>query len=355
MGSKGEPQQAAPPDVAYYYPEPFWRASQGEWLKSVLLFFDEIAILLPRYMAGREALEDPVLAGPLKQRGLLRVLEPETFIDRETVEALSNILLDLMARGAFDQLPKTDYFAELSRSRLGWDADVGLAKTVIKELRRRKLAKPSKDKVSVPLHPSVRTIVLVLLSQLARSAGKRQGLDLHPLTADRDALDGLVRTLSLPNMPTFGHIVALDLETVSLNLATVPLDEVLSFRKQHGAEYRSYARSVRRLIAEVSPLEAGDRERIMRDRREELADKAHELRKIAGRAWRRPLAGLGLGALGAAWTASRGDVLGGALALGLAAAIATVPKANAGAYSYLFSAEDSLSEPGRGHYWSLPF
>src|SRR5213596_1687894 len=40
-------------ETAYYYPEPYWPASEGGWIKSLLLFFDEVAILLPSYMRGR--------------------------------------------------------------------------------------------------------------------------------------------------------------------------------------------------------------------------------------------------------------------------------------------------------------
>jgi hypothetical protein len=50
-------------DLAYYYPQPYWRAGEAEGMKNLLLFSDGIAILLPRYMAGREPAADPVVAG----------------------------------------------------------------------------------------------------------------------------------------------------------------------------------------------------------------------------------------------------------------------------------------------------
>jgi hypothetical protein len=34
-------------ELAYYYPEPYWLARESSWVKSLLLFFDGIAILLP--------------------------------------------------------------------------------------------------------------------------------------------------------------------------------------------------------------------------------------------------------------------------------------------------------------------
>ena len=64
-------------ETAYYYPAPYWDLLEHSWVKSLLLFFDDIAILLPDYMYGRHTDADPTLAGPLEERGLLRVLEPK--------------------------------------------------------------------------------------------------------------------------------------------------------------------------------------------------------------------------------------------------------------------------------------
>jgi hypothetical protein len=245
------------PEVAYYYPQPYWQLAEADSLKSLLLFFDRIAILLPRYMRGREVLADPVLAGPMTERGLLQVLEPETFVDRAMTEQLASALTNLIEAGAFDDLDRSDYFQELSRSRMGWDADIDLAKGVIAQLRRRGLAKKSKDSVSVPLHPVVRTTVLVLLSQLARSRGRQLDIELHPVTGHRMVVDGLMTVLELPTMPSAGHVVALDLETVGVDLASVPLDEVLAFRESNGDAYRAYARDLRQTVAELGPLDVG--------------------------------------------------------------------------------------------------
>jgi hypothetical protein len=99
-------------------------------------------------------------------------------------------------------------------------------------------------------------------------------------------MTGLSTVLSLPSMPSAGQIVTLDLETVAVDLASAPLDEVLSFREAHGAEYRAYARDLRGMIAELSPLEPEERERRLLDRRDELADRAHDLRRTSMRAWR---------------------------------------------------------------------
>lgn len=341
-------------EVAYYYPQPYWRMSEGDWLKSLLLFFDRIAILLPRYMHGVEVAADPVLAGPMEQRGLLQILSPETFVNQAMTEQLAVTMTGLISAGAFDDLEKTSYFQELSHSRMGWDADVQIAKDVITQLMQRGLARKSEDGVSVPLHPVVRKTVLVLLSQLARARGRELGLELHPVTGDPTAMQALLEVLSLPTLPSAGQIVALDLETVGVDLSAVPLDEVVSFREDLGAEYRAYARDVRQLVAQLSPMARDDRDRLLMDRREELADRAHDLRRLSTKTWRQPLASIGFGVAGAAWQASQGDLVSAGLSLGagfVGAALMSVNSGmgvNSGAYSYLFRVRDSISAPPIG-------
>ena len=79
-------------DTAYYYPAPYWGAGEGDWIKSLLLFFDDVAILLPDYMRGRRRDADPSLAGPLEEQGLLRILEPKEWIDAEVAEKLETVV-----------------------------------------------------------------------------------------------------------------------------------------------------------------------------------------------------------------------------------------------------------------------
>lgn len=52
-------QASAETETAYYYPQPYWVGREGNELKTLLLFFDDLAILLPRYMAGRQQIADP--------------------------------------------------------------------------------------------------------------------------------------------------------------------------------------------------------------------------------------------------------------------------------------------------------
>ena len=205
------------PDVAYYYPAPYWDCRDGGWVKSLLLFFDQVSILLPRYMHGRHEIEDPTLVIPLEERGLLQVLEPNDWVDDEMATQLAEVVVELLTNGAFDDLPESDYFAELSQSRMGYGADVGLADMLVEELQAKGLARPSEDGVSIPLHPTVRTTILVTLGQLSRAAGVRRDLTVHPTTNDTQAIDDLIQTLSREPMPSADKVITLDLEPVAFD------------------------------------------------------------------------------------------------------------------------------------------
>jgi len=90
-------------------------------------------------------------------------------------------------------------------------------------------------------------------------------------------------------------------------LQAVALDEVLDFRRQHGAEYRAYSRDVRRFVLELSLLSEVGKASALADRRAELDDRAEELRRVARSAFKRQAVSFGFGLAGAAWTLVHGD------------------------------------------------
>jgi len=328
-------------EVAYYYPAPYWHYDEVDQVKALLLFFDQIAILRPRYMSGIERLTDPVLAGPLRDLDILKVLEPEEFVDRQMTEDLATAMVSLLTSGTFDDLDRNFHFQELSQSRVGWGADVGLASMLTEELIGQGLARSSEDGVSIPMHPEVRTTILVLLAQLARAAGRRQGLDLHPTTSQAQPADALIKALARSQMPSAGHLVGLDLEAVTLDLTSVPLDELLDFRARHAVEYRAYARDLHQVLVRLGPLPEDERQVLFQDRREDLAERAFGLRR-ASRSLQRPgvggVASVSLGLAGAAWElAGNRDPVSAVLALAAGTA-ALIPTPTVDAYSYVISA-----------------
>lgn len=332
-----------PRETAYYYPEPYWLLEEGSWIKSLLLFFDEVAILLPRYMRGRNLEADPTLAQPLLDRGLLRVLEPEWFVDEAATKKLTDMVQWLMEQGAFENLPETG-MDELSMSRMGYDVLYATAHRVFEGLKSRGLAVESEDGVSIPMHPFVRATYLVLLAQLARDAGARHGLDILPTTNGRGVIDVFERYLELPPMPSRGRVISFDLAAVSIDLDAVPLDEVLAFRNENRDAHRRYMENLRTFSLEISGLDAGDRARAFADRQTQLAEEAQSLLRRVKEAWKSPkdVATFTLGISGAAWSFATDSPVPALLTLA-GAGLGMLPGKEEGcAYSYLFKAKREL-------------
>ena len=325
-----------PRELAFYYPNFMW--TYGEWIKNLVLFFDGIALLVPEYMKERpENLDRPIVVG-LKDEGLLEIVEPEKAVDRSATEKLAEAMTDIIASGMLDDLAKEDTaFHELSMSRLGYYGDKGLYGMIVDELKERGLAKDSEDSVSIPMHPKVRSLVLVLLSQVLCPYGSVINAKLSPATDQGVMVSALSELLSLETSPSIGNVIEFDLNTVTVDLAAVPFDEVLDFRKQNLDAHKRYMLHARRFAFELSRMSKEEQEVSFAIRQTELNDFASELRNRARKAWKRP--------------ASFALTLAGAAASVVTAPIATAIRLGAqvigrqqpsetttGAYSYLFSA-----------------
>src|SRR5262245_31338932 len=106
------------PKLAFYYPGWMWR--MGNWAKNLILFFDGVALLVPEYMVDRPEFVDPVMVEGLRTHGLLHILQPESFIDRETTRVLADQLLRILDAGLLNDLKNQPaQYRELSWSRLG--------------------------------------------------------------------------------------------------------------------------------------------------------------------------------------------------------------------------------------------
>jgi predicted glycosyltransferase len=110
------------PEIAFYYPGPIWYNS--DWVKNLILFFDGVGLLVPTYMKERPERIDPIMASPLRELGLLHILEPETLIDKAATEQLTSAMTDIITSGMLDGLAEEGTaFHELSYSRLGSHGD----------------------------------------------------------------------------------------------------------------------------------------------------------------------------------------------------------------------------------------
>src|SRR5260370_23229758 len=137
-----------------------------DWIKTMILFLDGIGILLPDYLKGKPEREDPAIAIPLREQGLLHILEPEQIVDKAATEKLSAAMTEVINSGVLDQLDKSGDFHEISYSRMGGYGERQLADQLFQTLKEKGLARDSEDGNSIPMQPMVRALILVLLSPI---------------------------------------------------------------------------------------------------------------------------------------------------------------------------------------------
>jgi hypothetical protein len=324
-------------EIAYYYPDPMW--GSGDWIKNLILFFDGIALLVPRYLREKPGRVDPAIVAGLEQHGLLHIIEPEDAVDKAATEELATRLMKVIESGVLDSLGKDTAFHAISRSRLGYFGDETLARSIFRELEKRGLAQDAGDGHTLHTHPQVRTLILVLLAQILRPYGEKINADLSPATDVPHLVAALSELLRIAPSISMGRVIEFDLAAVSVNLGPVPFDEVLDYRKQHLAEHRRYCTSVRRFAAELSAMPDGDQDVAFAERQAELDDIAADLRSRSRKVWKKPTA-FSLSLVGAAVSFASGNEAAALLAVGALALNyrSEAPKPPA-AYSYLFNAE----------------
>ena len=338
------------PDVAFYYPGQYLH--DLDWVKNIVCFFDGVAMLIPEYMEDHHTLDDYSIISSLKDHGLFHVIRPEKVVDSKTTEQLAEAFVEIISSGRLDHLSdesgkddRPSSFGSLSMSRLGYDGDEELAQLIFQELKSRGLADDSKDGISVPMHRTVRALILVLLAQIIRPKGEDMGLTLSPATDQWRLVDALKEIVADPDdsSPSIGDVVSFDMAMVGVNLGSIPIDEILDFRQQNYSLHRKYVLSVREFARELSLMAAEERDVVFEQRKEELEEAAHALRRANRIAWKKVMS-FAIGLAGAAWTCHSGDPVAAAIA-GASAAYSIVAGQRSrsnevGVYSYLMSAKN---------------
>src|SRR4051794_39139057 len=67
---------------------------------------------------------------------------------------------------------------------------------------------------------------------------------------------------------------------------TIPLDDVLDFKRESKGAHRKYMQNLRSFTLELATIEAADRARALEDRRADLLDGPWDLRQRSLDAWR---------------------------------------------------------------------
>ena len=129
---------------------------------------------------------------------------------------------------------------------------------------------------------------------------------------------------------------------VGIDLASVPMDEVLDFRRQNYSLHRNYSLSVRKFARELSFMPAEEREAEFEKRQDELDDATRAIKKASRKAWKKPVS-FGISLAGAAWAFQSGDPTAAAIALsGALFGFQSEKAEDLGVYSYIFSAQQTL-------------
>jgi hypothetical protein len=339
------------PDTALYHPwPPLDRRPIAEWLKTMLLFFDGVAVLVARrdrhiLLKGQEETVYPLL-----DAGILHVLDPDEYIDHRVAVSLTDFVLQLATSSQRELLQNPE--SPTSRAMLGnrWARPRSLSEAerdafdiVWEEMWRLGLAAKPRPGRGVYLDGAAWQAILAFLAQALRPAGHQRGLNLLPATDNRRMISGF-RALARQDRPVSeAQIVNFDLEQVTLDLSQAPIPDLLAFREAHGPEYRRYATDVRRFALELARLPPDEQLPLFRERREELGGEADRLIRVARTWWRRPLASVSIGLAGAAWEAAKDDWPCGIIARAAGVAGAGGKPGDTGAYSYLFRSERTFT------------
>jgi hypothetical protein len=334
------------PEFAHYYGDWIWDEELTGWIKSLLLFFDGIALAVPSARADQLIESNPVLAQPLAELGLLRNYWPNSIFNwlkpyMPVIERFGTSLwrmAEIFDRTAEGETLSASDLRELDRV-LSSDEGGRLLRANL-ETYYATFARAAQKYGGTPPQMNANTVGMVswLLRQNITDVAIQSVIDDEEAAAFVAAIIG-------SHDAGRAKIVVGDLAQVGVDLSTVPLDEVLGFRAEYGNEYRRYSSDVRRFALELSLMGEADQRSALTERRAELDDRAERLRRTARAAFARQTLSFGFGFAGAAWTLVHGDPWGGVFAAG--AALTGITRSDPGAigaaYTYILRARAELT------------
>lgn len=334
--------QGVPPELAHYYPGWIWDARSVGELKSLLLFFDGFALLLPEDHFHAAVTHEAELAQPLQEAGLLHNFEPRTWLDADTAQIIRRAAIrSRRAEGSPAFITIGHLWGPMAISTGHMAADPPSTDRIVNQMLRsgtiiRRRPDLGPDMVDMPERARAAVLLTLGLAAQAKVASHRIHLVGDLSQATREQSDPLPRVgQALSKAERIGRLLHQDILNVGVDLSEAPLDEILDYRREHGAAYRAYAEDLRRFVGILQAAEPIDRPRMLHERSESIADHASKIRR-ARRAWGRPVTALAFAGAGAAWTLHQADIWGAVFgALGAAAGFARPPKPQS-PFTYLF-------------------
>jgi hypothetical protein len=335
--------------TALLYDAPLSTPEDLALVKSMLLFFDDIAVFSPPAYASPLPALDVHLSAPLVERGLLQFVAPRE-VTRSRTEVIVRATLH---RAAMETAER--WVAAASAG--DWDIEVprlqgrflgpGLVETTESPASRDPgslqlfkllaqegwlLPDDSTDEGWTVL-PGIASVANSILAQAVRVTAREQGWLIEPVATRRDEAKVLTAIVedAVENVGA-ADVVMSDLAPVTLDLSRVGLDDLVEFRARHRSELRAYALALQALVASVWP--SGD----LAARKATLTDEAHRLLELQRRRWPKLGPGVSIGIVGAAWTLASGDLLGAQIGVA-GSQLLPVGPTPASAYTYLLRAD----------------
>ncbi len=284
--------------LAFFY-EPFWRSGAAATIKTLLLFFDGIALTVPEYTWGAPLAADPALE-MLEDQGLLVRLSPEFLIDKTTAESLARVLGELLTAGAFGNLDRKLLHQRRSALPMGARVEPLLTENLLAELAEHGLATQGPGGAAVSVHPTVRSWILAALPQLVRESAEHAGCALQPITTHPQQARALLDCIDLAPLTTVGHVVATGLQPIGPDLTRIPLVDVLAFREEYAHVRHAYIRKLRNILLDIAIAPPDECSRVSLGSCESLASAAEDLRRMTPKAWGQSSASCLLGIAGGA-------------------------------------------------------
>lgn len=336
---------------------------QVDAVKAALLFFDGVALAVPDFET--EVLADPLIGRPLAERGLLHSFDPSLWMDQRTARAVARTVTELLKSATPDMIypvpPEGDMYEILT---WGWpklDARHLVMRKFLHELRRRNLMIESDVDATCRMHRDAVGVLVMVLCQALRLRTAAGPVRVHPMSCEHHSLHDVLniltgerRVFAEPSrwgrgsrsgyvgapLDEYPRMVTSDFTALECDLSRVPLDELLAFRADHGAEFRAYARGLNEFLLSMGTIrDPHQREAAVTERCEQIAEEAARLRGLARSAFRGRTVAATLTIAGAAWTALHdGDPIGALLgSLAAGAALPRMSQQPVTAYTYLIS------------------
>jgi hypothetical protein len=300
-------------DKPFYYSDSEWFGSERmtDWIKSILLFFDGVATAYTQEQFERLLNNDSVLAQPLAELGMLHNYEPSG-------EDEINARVDLI----FQQSPN-DQMEEVARF----------------------LDKLSRWSKTYFYDPDFATGPVAAALMANRLRTEVTNASIQPLTSNPTVAKISATVLKSFAAASRAEVVSADMMAIGIDLAKVPLDEVLDFRKKYGADYSSYARDIRDFTLSLSLMAPAERTEALQSRIVFFKEKAENLRATSRKSFKRASLGLALGIAGAAWSLKSGNPVGAILG-GSGATVSFKPSSGIPtgfSYSYILHAQKEFT------------